>query len=526
MADASWGEGTAPNVAEETHVVDLITDGEDGEASEVNRQDEMEENDVQDLDGEGEEEEEEVVDPVTGIMLAKKLAKKTLVVCAIDDAKYYESISKITNPMEREELKRYYSTDLVSKRIFFDKLADADELAKAVLRLGRLLIQHGKPFSNLRKLAKELVSIGQAAYKAADEAIEIDDEQYEQLKQLKIEEYQTTKAKWDGKPPSQRGATPRHREPARNLLCFCFRSQSNSASDGGSCPSCTVHAESREEVDYQNCVICQWSCFADWRVSDISKIALAAVNMVSAGISNGISSSSSSSSIGVRGGDGDLEYNLAWQLVEGSEEYQQAASRYWDIHRQDLHKFAKDFDHSHNILLQFMASQDLDLQHRRKLQKTLGSPSTKGDHADGLRASAAVPVAVASATPLVAAVTEMDEAGWESSVHLLLQSGGDDSTSNLHASGADSSMLQSAGDSGWESGGGERDLQEFAGRIVVRGKKRLVEPQVDGDEKVEVQRVRKLMTVQSEDTKTELKGLLRCGNGSEEGLAYFMDDLE
>jgi hypothetical protein len=290
----------------------------------------------------------------------------------------------------------------------------------------------------------------------------------------------------------------------------------------------------------------------------------AAVRMVSARISssrgNGVSSSSSSSSssnnnIGVRGGDGEVQYNLAWQLVEGSEEYQQAASRYWDINRQDLHKFVKDFDHSHNILLQFMSSQDLDLQYRRKLQKTLGSPSTKvgfglidvrsvktpvmsargynshlhspqGDHADGLRASAAVPVAVASATPLVAAVTEMDEAGWESSVHLLLQSGGDDSTSNLHASGADSSMLQSAGDSGWAIGVSEMDLQEFAGRIVVRGKKRLVEPQVDGDERVKVQRVRKLMIMQSEDTKTELKGLLRCGDGSKEGLAYFMENLE
>jgi hypothetical protein len=56
MADASWNDGTPPNVAEETQVFDLITDCEDGEASETNRQDAMEENDVRDLDGEGEEE--------------------------------------------------------------------------------------------------------------------------------------------------------------------------------------------------------------------------------------------------------------------------------------------------------------------------------------------------------------------------------------------------------------------------------------------------------------------------------------
>jgi hypothetical protein len=95
-----------------------------------------------------------------------------LVVGAIDDAKFYESISKATNPIESEELERYYYTELVPKRKFFDKLADSDELAKAVLRLGRLVMQHGKPFTTLRKPAKELVTVVSAAYKAANEVLE------------------------------------------------------------------------------------------------------------------------------------------------------------------------------------------------------------------------------------------------------------------------------------------------------------------------------------------------------------------
>ncbi|KAJ1402081.1 hypothetical protein B484DRAFT_470713, partial [Ochromonadaceae sp. CCMP2298] len=545
--------------------------------------------------------------------------KIAIVLAAIDDPKFYDSINKIQNSDQRDILEAMLYNELSPKRKYFENKADSDELAQIIQFLGQLLIDHGKPFNSLRKPAKDLVSAVKAATQTAKEALitekaqrekqakrlkdkalpktavpgvgwgsqgkrhvghdfstalvptdphrsccpkcnhhvvnfEIDEDTYNSQVTLKTNEFRTNKLAWDALAPAKRpgGGPPRHREQPRYLLCLCFRAHSNGAPDGGTCPSCTARAEQGQRVDSLSCGICQCSCYADWRVTDIAKIALETIMQRER---DGLPQAAAVSAYmaGAQPASAVVVSEAYATIVLESDEYQREAFEYFKENQKHMHEYGSEHDHSRSILLRFMSKQDLDLPKRRALQKTLGSPTTKigphgvdvrsirspamsgsaynsrlhmdqSAHPDALRAEVAVGAVPAVVSVAVTAVT----APWERSDHLMLPSEGGGSMSNLFSSSrgspATSIMPSGAESGGWESAQEETNLQDFTTRIVTRGKRLLNDPAVAEPEKKKLRQVRRQMTVQTEDTRKELKSLQE--DGSEEALAYFVANLE
>jgi hypothetical protein len=425
---------------------------------------------------------------------------------------------------------------------------------------------------------------------------------FAQLTKVKEDDFNKAISAHATAPSSKKGPIPRYREPGRYLLCYCFASKSNGASDGGTCPNCMEQAQRGLPVDWENCGICQCSCYADYKTSARNAVALevamqkekdtvsraptifaaavtssslsrsspgkaafglgsqmqAAVGIVArySGSSGGGGSSSSSSS---GGGVGDDEYNLAVQLVQNSDEYLAEASRYWDLHQADMHLYPTTYDHGAAILLQFMSVQDLNLPHRRTLQTALGTPTTKigpsgvevrsiralamsgsaynsrlhappGPHADELRATAAPVSALAEVSAvLVSALAEVSAVPVSALAEVVRTSEYElDNISSLLVRGGESlsaSLLPSGAESGFESAGDESIVNNIAQRIIARGQKRLSEGEHGQEDSKKVRKVRRQMTLQTEDTKKELRSLMALGVCSEEALFYFMDNV-